>query len=204
MQEPFRERGTRATVFTAAVNSLSTLGALSIVIAPILCMNWSGPAAEEPAATEPPGSGIILRTEVTTIWVPRALVDRARHQSGFTADRVPLELHRYLIENGWSSAWYALTYRAHLVNGGSAEITQIRRLSDVGDHFDEFQAVMATAAARPSRSERADFSHAAVEVIPEALRAVEPREAINRLLAEPVVGDQSSPSGDLDSTRRTE
>ena len=48
------------------------------------------------------------------------------------------------------------------------------------------------------------FSHARVEVIPDTLQAVDPREAITRLMAEPVVGDESSPAGGLDSTRRTE
>jgi hypothetical protein len=119
-------------------------------------------------------------------------------------DRSFEELQTDLGRNGWRAAWYALTYRGHQVNGGSGEITQIRRLSEAADHLDELQAVMATAAGRPPRSGGRDFSHARVEVIPDTLRALDPREAITRLMAEPVAGDESWPTGGLDSTRRTE
>jgi hypothetical protein len=114
------------------------------------------------------------------------------------------ELKTYLRRNGWSAAWYALTYLGHPVNGGYGEITQIRRLSEAADHFDEHQAVMATAAGRPPRFEGGKFSRARVEVFPESLQAVDPREAITRLMAEPVVGEKSSLPGAPDCTRKTE
>jgi hypothetical protein len=50
-----------------------------------------------------------------------------------------------------------------MVNGRFAEITQIRRLSEVADHLDELRAVMATAAGRPPQYDGLDFSHARVE-----------------------------------------
>jgi hypothetical protein len=113
-------------------------------------------------------------------------------------------LQTCLEQNGWSAAWYAVAYRLHQVNGGFGEFTQIRRLSEAADHLDEFQAVMATAAGRPPQSEGRCFSHARVDVMPDALQAVDPREAIIRLMAEPAAGDKSSPTGGLDSARRTE
>jgi hypothetical protein len=204
MQDPFRERGTRSTVLTAAVNLLWTVGTASAMIAPVLGLMWAGPPTAAPAPEALPGSGIILRTEVTAIWMPQALRDLARHQAGPPVDRSPEELQGYLGRNGWRAEWYALTYRTHQANGASGEITQIRRLSEAADRLDELQAVMATAAGRPPRHEGRDFSHARVEVIPDTLQAVDPREAITRLMAEPVVGDRSSPTGGLDSPRRTE
>ena len=99
---------------------------------------------------------------------------------------------------------YALTYRVHQVNGEFQEITQIRHLSKAADHLDELQAVMATAAGREPRYEGRVFSHARVEIIPDTLQAVDPRDAITRLMAEPSVGGRSSPTGGLDSARRPE
>jgi hypothetical protein len=181
-----------------------TGGAAAVVIASLVGLTWVGHHAGAPDPEDPPGSGIIIRTEVTSIWVPQALCDLARHRTGPPVDRSPEELQTYLGRNGWSAAWYALTYRGHQVNGGFREITQIRRLSEAADHLDELRAVMATAAGKPPRFEGGDFSHARVEVIPDTLQTVDPREAITRLLAEPVVGDKSSPPGGPDSTRNTE
>ena len=204
MQDPFRERGTRSAGLTAAVNLFWAVGTASAIIAPVLGLVWAGLPIEAPAPEGPPGSGIILRTEVTAIWMPRALRDLARHQAGSPVGRSPEELQTCLGRNGWRAAWYALTYRGHQVNGESGEITQIRRLSEAADHLGELQAVMATAAGRPPGFEGRDLSHAGVEVIPDALQALDPREAITRLMAEPLVGEKSSPSGSLDSPGRTE
>jgi hypothetical protein len=204
MQDPFRERGTRATVLTAVVNLFWMVGSVSAMIAPVLALMWAGPSTAAPAPEGPPGSGIISRSEVIAIRMPRALRDLARDQAGSPVDHSPEELQVDLGRDGCRAAWYALTYRVHQVNGESGEITQIRRLSEAADHLDELHAVMATAAGRPPRSEGRDFSQARVEVIPDTLQAVDPREAITRLMAEPVVGDESSPTGSLDPTRMTE
>jgi hypothetical protein len=69
----FRERGTRSTVLNAAVNILWTIGTASAMIAPVLGLVWAGPPGEAPDPQGPPSSGIVLRTEVTAIWMPRAL-----------------------------------------------------------------------------------------------------------------------------------
>jgi hypothetical protein len=63
---------------------------------------------------------------------------------------------------------------------------------------------MATAAGKPPRLQVVDFSHAKVEVIPDTLQVLDPREAIIRLMAEPEVENKSSPTGGPDSLRRTE
>jgi hypothetical protein len=204
MQDPFRERDTRSAGLTAAVNLFWAVGTASARIAPVLGPMWAGPPSKAPAPEGPPGSGIVLRTEVTAIWMPQALRELARHRAGPPVDRSPEELQTDLGRDGWRAAWYALTYRGHQVNGELGEITQIRRLSEAADHRDELQAVMATAAGRPPRDEGGDVSHARVEVIPDTLQAVEPRAAITRLMAEPVVGEKSSPPGGLDSPGRTE
>ena len=104
-------------------------------------------------------------------------------------DRSPDELRTCLERNEWPDPWYALTCRHYQVNGQYSEFTQIRWLTQAAGHLDEFQAVMATAAGRPPRFEGSDFSHARIEVIPDALQAVEPREAIRRLLSGPAASE---------------
>jgi hypothetical protein len=76
-----------------------------------------------------------------------------------------------------------MTCRHYEVNGQSREMTQIRWLTEADQSLDELHTVMATAAGRPPTFEGSTFSHARIEVIPDALRAVEPREAIRRLLS---------------------
>jgi hypothetical protein len=204
MQDPFRRRGTTSTVLTAIVNIFWMVGAASAMMVPAVGLMWTRPIAEAPALGGAPGSGIIVRTEVTAIWIPQALRDLVRLKSGPQVDSSSEELQTYLKRNGWSAAWYALTYRGHQVNGGFGEITHIRWLSAAADHLDELQDVMATAAGRPPRFEDGDFSHAQVEVIPDTLRGTDPREAITRLIAKPVVGENHSPTEGLHSTRSTE
>ena len=92
LQDPFRERGIRSTVLTAAVNLLWTVGAASAVIAPVLGLMWAGPPTAAPAPEGPPGSGTVLRTEITAIWMPRALRDLVRHPAGPPVDCSPEEL----------------------------------------------------------------------------------------------------------------
>jgi hypothetical protein len=188
----------------SAAALLSTLTTTAVMIASLVCLRWVVHQAVTPDLVSPSGSGVVIRTEVTAIWVPQALRDLARHQAGPPVDRSPEEVQTYLARNGWRNAWYALTCRGHQVNGGFGEVTQIRWLSEAADHLDELQAVMATAAGRLPRFEDGRFSHTRVEVIPDTLQAVDSREAITRLMAELVVGGKNLPPGGPDSTRNTE
>jgi hypothetical protein len=176
-------------------------GTAVVVIAGIVGLVCVGFRAGAPGPEDPPGSGIVVRTEVTALWIPRALRDMADCEAGAPIFRSPEALQTELRHRGLKDAWYALTYRGHKVNGEFGELTQIRHLGDAADHLDEFQAVMATAAGSPPRYEGRDFSHARVEVIPDTLQGVDPREAVIRLMAEPVVGEKSESAEGLDSTR---
>jgi hypothetical protein len=184
------------------MNLLWTIAAATAVIAPVVALLSAFPHAKAPAPDEPPGSGIVVSTEVRAIWIPSALLDLARHQAGPRMDWSPQALQSYLERNGWRDACFALTCRVHQVNGKSNEITQIRWLNEAADHLEELQAVMATAAGRPPRVR--GWEHTRVEVIPDRLQAVESREVIIRLMTELVVGGKGSSPGDLDSMRRTE
>jgi hypothetical protein len=191
-------------MLTGAVRLLSTVGAALAVTLLILRPLWVGPSAQAPVPEVPPGSGVNSKTEVTAIWMPRSLLDLARDQAGSPMHRSPEELQTYLEQRGWRTAWYALTYCAHQVDGRSAEITQIRLLTEAAKDLDEFQAVMAAAAGRPTRLEGWDRSRANVVVVPDALQCVDPREAITALMTARVVGEKNSPTGGMQTTPRTD
>jgi hypothetical protein len=181
-----------------------TAGTPVVVIAGIVGLVSVSFRSTVPCPEDPPGSGIIVRTEVTALWIPRPLHELAQSDDAASDFRSPEGVHTELKRRGLNDMWYSITYRHHQVNGVFGELTQIRHLSDAADHLDEFEAVMATAAGSPPRYEARDFSHARIEVIPDTLQGDDPREAITRLMAEPGVGNKSSPTGDPDSLRRTE
>jgi hypothetical protein len=179
-----------SSVLTAAVNLFWTALSALAAIAPLPGLMWlgmmgRGSPAEAPAPEQPPDSGIVVRIEDSAIWIPEALRDLARHHAGLSVDCSLEEAQTYLEQKGWRVAWYALTRRGHQVNGGFAEIIQVRRLSDAGDHLDEFQSVMAAAAGRPARFGSGDFPPRGVLIIPDTLQIADPREAITQLLAKP-------------------
>jgi hypothetical protein len=101
LRHPFRERGTSSTVLTAAVNLFWTRLAPHRRDRPVLGLVWAGPSIEAAASEGPPGSGIVLRTEVTAIWIPPAFRDLARQQAGPLLDYSADELQTYLGRDGW-------------------------------------------------------------------------------------------------------
>jgi hypothetical protein len=199
-----RLRSPLKVALAVVVNVCWTAGTAAVMIAAVLGVMWANPHAQSPGPDGPSGSGIVVHTEVTAIWLPQALLDLARQQGGPPEFRSTEELQTFLRRSGCTAAWYALTYRHYLVNGQSAEMTQTRLLSDAAEYLEELQAVMATSAGKPPRSEGSDFSHTRVEVIPDRMQGIDRREAIARLMAGPVAGDENSPTGGTDSMRRPE
>jgi hypothetical protein len=200
----FRHRGTRSNLLAAVANLLCAVGAAAAILAQAFGLMWSDPHAGTPDPEEAPGSGVVIRAEVTAIWLPRALRDLTRHEAGSPAVRSVEELQASMGRDCWRAGWYALTCRLYQADGRSSEITQLRRLSEAAEHLEELRAMLATAAGRPPRYEGVDFSHARVVVIPDELQAVDPREAITRLMSSPVVRDIPSPTGGLYPTHGTE
>jgi hypothetical protein len=174
-------------IITAMLTRLATAAVLFVSFVSLM---WVGQHSSAPDADAPPGSGIIVHTEITAVWLPRALLDQARGRSGLPVPRSPEEVRILLVRDGWPDPWYALTGRWYQANGQSSEWTQVRWLTQAADHLDELQAVMATAAGRPPRFEGSDFSHARIEVIPDELQALERREVIRRLQSGPVTSER--------------
>jgi hypothetical protein len=181
-----------------------TLATTAVMIASLMCLTWVGHYPGALDSESPLAWGDVVRTEVTSVWVPQALRDLARRQAGPPVNRSLEKVQTYLARNGWTDALYALTRWEYDANGHSVEISQVRWLSEAEDHLDELEAVMATAAGRPPRFEDGRFAHTRVQLIPDSLQSVESRAEIIRLMADLVHGGKSSPLGGLDSARRTE
>ena len=70
-----QSRGSRSVLLSAAATLLWTWGSAAVVIASLVCLAGVEHHPGEPNPEDRPGSGTIIRTEVTAIWVPQALCD---------------------------------------------------------------------------------------------------------------------------------
>ncbi len=129
----------------------------------------------------PPGSGIVVRVEVTTIWLSQGLFDLAQRKTDPAVFASHEELRTRLDRVGLGAAWYAMTTRGYQLNGRAAEITFIRRRRDSSEDFGEYQDVMATAAGRPPDHPGLDFSRARVVVFSDRLLIADPVEVVTEL-----------------------
>ena len=90
-------------------------------------VTWLGFKEGRPGrALEPgshPGSGMTVRAEVLHLWLPEALIDLVGERSESSVVLTHKELRTLLERRGRENLWYALTTRAHQVDGGVAEIT---------------------------------------------------------------------------------
>jgi hypothetical protein len=100
-------------------------------------------------------------------------------------------LQTELKRRGLNDAWYALNYKGYQVNGDSAEITQVRRMREMHDHFEESQDMLAAATVNRARSEAREFSCATIHVIPDSLLNADALKAITELMAPRVVQRKS-------------
>ena len=114
----------------------------------------------------PPGSGVIVRSEVTHLWVPEILVDSALHEFPALSARTHQELKKALERRGQENLWYAITLRGHQVNHGATDISFIRYPYREPDNLQELMDVLAVVAGRPPRDPSADYSAAIVHIMP--------------------------------------
>jgi hypothetical protein len=141
---------------------------------------------EEPAPADCRGDGTVNRTEVLHVWLPQGLFERPKHQS----------LEQFLERPGQEHVWYALTFRAHQVDGGFADITIIRHPRTEPEYLPELSDILATAGGNLVSDSNLDLSEAAVHIIAEESAKREPREVIAELL-----GGRTGPVGRSGQTR---
>ncbi len=156
---------------------------------------------QEVEPTNHPGAGMIVRSELVHLWLPRTLIELAQRQSRSPLVQSHEDLRRFLEVEGRQDLWYAMTVRGYQVNGEAADITIIRWPYDDAPHLPELLEILATIAGNPSRRPDADFSKAAIHIIGDELRKGVPREVMAEMLGHPspMADEEVSPSRPGDS-----
>jgi hypothetical protein len=127
------------------------------------------------------GAGIIVHSQLLRLWLPQELTDLPKRQSHSLVVRTHEELRRLLERQDRRRLWYALTFRAHQLNGKVVDLTFIRWPYDEPRHFPEFLDILATAAGNPPRGPDADYSKASISIIPQESSKREPRDVMTEL-----------------------
>ncbi len=128
--------------------------------------------------SDPPGSGVIVRSEVIHMWLPEILADPARQEFPALVARTHQELKKMLERGGQENLWYAITVRGHQANLGAADISFIRRPYREPENFQELMDVLAAVAGSPPCHPSADYSAAIVHIIPAGMSRQEWLEVI--------------------------
>jgi hypothetical protein len=126
--------------------------------------------------TEP--SGIIVRSEVLTIYTPKALIDFATAHPEITTND---ELVR-LIRQAKLNVWFATITRHHQTNGLTADISQAFRVGERPECFDMVQTVLLTLAGNRPAHDPVSYTDAEIEVFEDAMMEMIPVEGLRELL----------------------
>ena len=131
-----------------------------------------------PESSDPPGSGLIVCSEVIRLWVPESLVDPARHELPALAAQTHQELKKVLGRRGMENLRYAITVRTHQANHRTEDISYIRNPYRQPEYFPELMDVLTAVAESPSRDPSADHSAAIVHIVPAGMSEREWLEAV--------------------------
>jgi hypothetical protein len=133
-----------------------------------------------PEFSDPPGSGLIVRSEVIRLWLPETLVDPARHELPALAAPTRQELKKFLERRGQENLWYAITVRAHLANHRAEDTSFIRYPHRQPEHLSELADVLTAVAGSRCPHPSADYSAAIVQILPTGMS---PREWLEAMQA---------------------
>ena len=115
--------------------------------------------------SDPPGSGLIVDSEVIRLWVPETLVDPAGHELAAQVARTHQDLKKVLERRGQENLWYAITVRAHLADERAEESSFIRHPYRQPEYFEECMDVLTAVTGGPCRHPSADYSAAIVHIM---------------------------------------
>ncbi len=135
-----------------------------------------------PEFNDPPGSGVIVRSEVTHLWLPEILVDPAPHEFPALAARTHQELKKALERRGPENLWYAITVRGHLADHRTEDTSFIRHPYREPENLQELMDVLATVAGSAPGHPSADYSAAIVHTMPAGMSQREWLEAMTASL----------------------
>jgi hypothetical protein len=185
-EEPTRVTGRSSQRFLS-IRGGNILTMIVIVAAVTALTRFATHMTRQPQECEPvdaTSAGIIVRSELLRLWLPRTLAELAKRQAQSPFVRTRDDLQQFLDLQHQQDLWYALTIRAYEVNGIFSDVTYIRKAGD-SLYFRELLDILATAAGNPPYSPTSDLSRASVHVIADQFMKGEPREVMAELLAYP-------------------
>ncbi len=127
---------------------------------------------------EPPG--ITVRSEILTIYAPKALIDFAKAHPDITTND---ELVR-LIREAKLNVWFAIVARHHQANGFFTDVPIWYRPGERPECFDNTKAVLLTLAGNHPGPSTVDFTNAKTEIIEDAMMEMEPVDGLRQLLTQ--------------------
>ena len=123
-------------------------------------------------------SGLIVRSEIRTIYATKRIVDFARaHHAIATND----ELVR-LIREARLEAWFGAVFRGYQGNGDAVDIATAIRPGERFQDFENTRHVLCLLAGDAAGTRVADRANVEIEVIEDALMKMEPVEGLKWLL----------------------
>lgn len=128
--------------------------------------------------TEP--SGITIRSDILTIYAPKAFFDFAKAHPEITTND---ELVR-MIRQAKLNVWFAIVVRNHQANGFFTDVPIWYRPGERPECFDDAKAVLHTLAGNPPGHGAAAYSNAKTVVIDNAMMEVEPVDGLRQLLTQ--------------------
>ncbi len=131
-------------------------------------------------APQTDSSGMAIRSEIVTIYAPKALIDFANAHPEITTND---ELVR-LIREAKLNVWFATVTRNHQANGIFADVPIWYRPGERPECFDDAKAVLRTLAGiRPGPGTVA-YTNAKTEVIEDTMMEMEPVDGLRQLLTQ--------------------
>jgi hypothetical protein len=150
--------------------------------------------ARERELAEGVNLGIITRSEVLHLWLPRTMAEWAKRQHQSRSVLTVQELQCYLELQHRRDLWYAVSLRAYRANGEFDDMTFVRRPHDRNGNFAELPDIQATAAGNPPCYPNWDLSKASVHIISDEFLEREPCKVMEELITRPAPTAEQQPS----------
>jgi hypothetical protein len=130
------------------------------------------------SAPQPDPPGLMVRSEILTIYAPKTLIDFAKAHAEITTND---ELVR-LIREAKLNVWFATVNSLHQANGFFTDVPTCYRPGERAECFEDAKAALRMLAGDRRRPGIMAYTIARTEVIDEAIMEMEPVDGLRQLL----------------------
>ncbi len=155
-------------LFRGLVGDLITVVGFAVITTGLARQEFDvNQSANAPESDDPPGSGVIVRSEMLSVCLPQVLIDLTKCDVESHIASTHENWKTALERRGQEDACYGLFVRGHQINGRSADFIFVRYPHHQPEHFQELMELLATAAGRPLMEHPAqDYSRTTVQIVP--------------------------------------